>query len=44
MFRFISSVREAAKKSSSTNDQAIKGGGGKDRAMKEKITIFETSF
>ena len=38
-------LREAAKKSSSTSGRATKrGGGGKGRAIKEKIPFFETFF
>ena len=38
------SLREATKKSSSTNGQAIKRGGGKGWAIEEKRTFFETFF
>ena len=37
-------LREAAKKSSSTNGPAIKRGGGKGRAIKEKRTFWNFFF
>ena len=45
-FIFVSLLREAAKKQkkSSTNGRAIKRGGGKGRAIKEKITFLKLFF